>query len=296
MIHIHVVILILHHGIKIVIVGHTDGHRVRVGLTQIVSRIEGHPCLFVLIPIDGRVAIVERNTVKMVHRIFTISEEFPSIAKRLIEAGIHLRCRQTDSIARQYGWWRIEHTDSGQTALQLQMDVHHVQFIRLLDTAVVFILIVGILIDHGDDLLLGQVIDIALTADVERRQARRFLTLDDKVLLVVGQAFIFCLAYDTIFLRARIIILITIILLSGMTKRHTFYRGMMIQIGIIDHLSLTVWNTHVIEILLSEINRYAICLWVHTRIVALIVLDNILKLFAGDARIFLINCQSGIRQ
>ena len=230
MIHIHMMFLIVHHGIKFMVVGYTDGHGVRIDLGQIVSRIEGHPCLFVLIPIDGRVTIVEGRTIDMLLSLIIVGEDLPAVTKRLIESRIHLRCCQADSIARQYGGRRTQFTDSGHSTLQLQMDVHHMELISLLDTAIVFILIVGILIDHGDDLLLGHIVDIALAADIERCEPYRLLTLDDEVFLIVSQAFVNNLSENRSFMIVITIgiILIAVILRTSIVKCHGFHLNIII--------------------------------------------------------------------
>ena len=41
------------------------------------------------------------------------------------------------------------------------------------------------MVDYGDNLLLREILYVALTADVERGGLRRLLTLDDEVLLLV---------------------------------------------------------------------------------------------------------------
>ena len=66
------------------------------------------------------------------------------------------------------------------------MDVHHVALTNRGDVGTRNIaLFVVILIDHGDNLLLGQVEDVRLTADIERRGLCRRNAMDGEVGLPV---------------------------------------------------------------------------------------------------------------
>ena len=71
------------------------------------------------------------------------------------------------------------------------MDVHHVALTNRGDVGTRNIaLFVVILIDHGDNLLLGQVEDIRLAAHIERRSLGRRDTVDGEVGLPVSQAIV----------------------------------------------------------------------------------------------------------
>ena len=119
MIHIHVVCLILHHFIQVMVVGHTEQYGVRIGLTQIGLRIECHPSLLVLIPIELRLIIIERYTVAMMDSILLIGKHLPAIRQDLIETWVHSRRFQTHLVTWQYHWRCVQRTNLRCTALQL---------------------------------------------------------------------------------------------------------------------------------------------------------------------------------
>ena len=67
------------------------------------------------------------------------------------------------------------------------MNVHHMQLINQTDAITLVIsLVVGVLIDHTDDLLRRHILGVRLARDIERRGLRRLSPLDREILLIVG--------------------------------------------------------------------------------------------------------------
>ena len=280
------VILIIHDGIEVVVVGHGERNGVRISLTKIGLRVEGNIVLAILIPIDRRIVVLEGHTVTVVVGIVLCVEEFPAAGEHLVESGVHIWCLQAHGIARQHGGRRTELSDLRHTALEFEVDIDDMQFIGHLHTAVVLILIVRVLVDHGDDLLLHHIVGIRLTADVERGGLGRLLTLDDKVLLIVGHCAIFSLGelgalYDG---RATLVLvfLVAIIPLAGCRNLDGFHITGVGIIGIdINHLTTAIRCTEVDEIILGDIDIVAIVLGFYVGIVTFVVADS-LKLRVHD--------------
>ena len=235
------------------VVGHRERHGVRIGLTQPCSGVEGHPVLLVLIPINWCDVVLKRNTITVVGGIVGRSKQLPTAVEHLVETRIHIRTTETNGIARQYHRRILQLSDNRCATLQLQVDVDNVELVGLLHATTFLIFVVGILIDYGDNLLLHHVVGIRLTRDIERRGLCRLLTLNDKVLLVVGnKCFVLVVSWRqecsrtdssrSILLRVS---LVTIIVLARCRYRSNFIHtaGIGIKDILVNHLTDTVWHT-----------------------------------------------------
>ena len=123
----------------------------------------------------------------MVVGIVLIGIEFPTIDKHLIDTGSYLRSVQTNGTTRQYNWRFVQRADRRCATFQLQVDIHHMQFVSHLDITIITILIIRILIYHRNNLLLSQIADVTLTVHKECCGLSRLLSLNGKVLLMVYQ-------------------------------------------------------------------------------------------------------------
>ena len=159
------------------------------------------------------------------------------------------------------------------------------QLVGELHTTIVLILIVGVLVDHSDDLLLHHVVSVRLTADIERSGLGRLLALDDEVLLVVGHRAIFSLGDCSTLADGRavlgLIVLIAVIPLAGGREPDSLHIGGIgiVDIGI-DHLTTTVRRTEVDEVVLGNVDIVAVVLGLHMGVVTTVVADG-LKLLVG---------------
>ena len=187
MIHIEVVLLILHDGIQVVVVSHTQRHVVRIGLTQIGLRVECQPYLLVLIPVEWGAVDGEWLTIAVQHGVILVVEHLPATGQHLVKTRIHRRCLQSERVARQHGRRRVQRTNLRSTTLQLQADIQHMQLIDQAHTLTfVASLVIRVLINHADDLLRRHIFGIRLARDIERCRLRRLRALDGELLLVVG--------------------------------------------------------------------------------------------------------------
>ena len=126
----------------------------------------------------------------MVVGIVLIGIEFPTIDKHLIDTGSYLRSVQTNGTTRQDDRRFVQRANRRCATFQLQVDIHHMQFISHLDITIITILVVGVLIYHRDNLFLGQIADVTLTVHKECCGLSRLLSLNGKVLLMVYQVLI----------------------------------------------------------------------------------------------------------
>ena len=101
------------------------------------------------------------------------SKELPAAAGHLIGSGCDSRLAHRDEVARQDEVGRSDILHNRHAALERQVDVHHMALADRCHIAAGVGLIVVVLVDDGDDLLLRQVVDVALAADIERRGLRR---------------------------------------------------------------------------------------------------------------------------
>ena len=77
MIDIVVVLLIVHHLLQVMVVGHIQLHRFRIGPAKTGLCIVGNP-IVVLIPIERGLVVIERRTVIVRCGIVVVGEDFPS--------------------------------------------------------------------------------------------------------------------------------------------------------------------------------------------------------------------------
>ena len=84
MIDVEVVLLISHHFREVVIVGHADRYRIRIGLTEVSPRVEGYLVILILIPVELRFVVDKRHTIAAGFEIIRTWEEFPTIGDDLI--------------------------------------------------------------------------------------------------------------------------------------------------------------------------------------------------------------------
>ena len=123
----------------------------------------------------------------MQHSIVLAGKQFPTIGQYLIKTRIYSRSLQANSVTWQYGRWCIQRSNLRCATLQLQVDIHDMEFVHQTDTlAFVIGFIVGVLIDNTDDLLRRYILSVRLTGNIERGGLRRFRTLDREELLIVG--------------------------------------------------------------------------------------------------------------
>ena len=125
--------------------------------------------------------------------IILVGIEFPTVDKHLVDTCTYLWSVQTYSTTWQDDRWFVQRADRRCATFQLQVDIHHMQFVSHLDITIITILIIRILIYHRDNLLLSQIPDITLTVHKERCRLCRFLSLDGKELLMVYQFLIMTL-------------------------------------------------------------------------------------------------------
>ena len=105
----------------------------------------------------------------MEHSILLAVEQLPATGQNLVKTRINGGRLQSDGITRQNGRRCVQQSNLRSTALQLQVDVQHVELVDQTDTfTLVICLVVGVLINDADDLLLGDILGIRLARDIER--------------------------------------------------------------------------------------------------------------------------------
>ena len=171
-VHIVVMFLGIHHCLHVVVVGHAHGHGIRIGTTQVGLGVVGH-VVAVLIPVERIGCRVVFHTVGVAFGICLVLEELPTAAGHFIGAGGHFRLAHGVEPSGQDKVRRQDVLHNRHTALKLQVNVQHVTLADGRYIAAGVSLLVVVLIDHGDNLLLRQVVDIALACDEERRGLRR---------------------------------------------------------------------------------------------------------------------------
>ena len=169
MVDVHVVALVFigHHVGHVVIVGHSHGHSIRIGATQIALGVVSQ-IVFVLIPVELVNVRIVFHTVGMALGITLRSKEFPAATGHLIGSRCHSRLTHRDEVTRQDNLRRGDILHYRNTALERQVYVQHMALTDRCHVAAGIGLVVVVLINHGDNLLLRQVIDIALTAHIQR--------------------------------------------------------------------------------------------------------------------------------
>ena len=153
-VHVVVVLGIVKHLRQVVVVGHAHLHGVRIGLTEIglcvVSQIES-----MLVPVERISCWRIFHTVDVALGVRFLLEEFPSTTCYLVGTWRHVRLTYTDERARQHNLWSLDVLDIRNTALEHDVDVHHMALAdgRDVSTRAIALLVV-VLVDDGDNLLL----------------------------------------------------------------------------------------------------------------------------------------------
>ena len=99
---VHVVrlVLIRHYLSKIVVVGHTHGHVIRIGATGIALSVVGH-IIAILIPVERMVVRLVVNTIGVALGIALCLEQLPATASDLIGSRHDGRLAEAGEVARQ---------------------------------------------------------------------------------------------------------------------------------------------------------------------------------------------------
>ena len=126
-IHIHVVCLILHHGIKVMIVGNSQWHVVRISFTEVCLCVVSH-IVAVVVPIKLINSWYIVNTVGMVLCIADLLEYLPSTTGYFVCTRDNVWFTDTDIVTRKNHSWRLDILNCRHTALELQVEIHHVAF------------------------------------------------------------------------------------------------------------------------------------------------------------------------
>ena len=164
-----VVYLVIHHLLEVVVVGHVYRHGVGVCLAsikglRIVSDVE-----FILIPVKRLTGWCIFLTAEVALSIFLGFEQFPTATDNLIAIRVDTRHTHRDAITRQHdvGFLNIFHRRN--TVLKGHMDSHHMTLAdrRDMGTTLIAFLIV-VLVDDGDNLLLREVVEVGITAHIQR--------------------------------------------------------------------------------------------------------------------------------
>ena len=171
-------------------------YRGRVCLAQVALSIVSH-VVAILIVVHRSVVVDILRTVAVHVGISLVAVYLPSATDEFVSSRCHLRRVHTHRGAWQYCSRRQQRFDDWSTTLKLQVNVDDVHLIDEGCIAVVITcLVVGVLIHHRDNLLLGEIFYVALTAHIEGRRLRRLVTLDDEALLFVLQTTeVICIDY-----------------------------------------------------------------------------------------------------
>ena len=195
-VNIVVVVGSIHHLLQVVVVGYGDGHGVGVGLAQIGPCIVGNKVV-VLIEVEGIHVRAVLDAVDVSLGICLVVEELPSAACHLIGSGRDERLLDADGGAGQDDVGLLDVLDGGHAALELEVNIQHMALADRHDVHAFHIgLVVAILIDDGDNLLGGEVLDVGAASHIERAGLGGRLAVDGEVGLVVGEAFEGCLLDD----------------------------------------------------------------------------------------------------
>ena len=183
-VYIIVVLLGLHHLLQVVVVGHAYLYGIRIGLAEIGLGIVSH-IVVVLIPEERVGSQVVFLTVDMALSVCCCTEQLPSTTCHLVGTWCYVRLTKSYLATRQYQLRSLDVLDKRHTALEVDVDVHHMALADWCNVTACVALLVVVLIDGGDNLLLREVEDVRLTTYVERRGLGRSNTVDGEVLLIV---------------------------------------------------------------------------------------------------------------
>ena len=195
-VNIQVVLLVIHHLLQVVVVGYTHGHIVRVCLAQVCLSIVGN-VVAVLIPIERVANRRVVHAVGMVLGIALVGEQFPSAANHLVGSGRYVWRLYRYAISGQHNVGRIDIIDGGDAAPEVDMDVQHMILADGSDlrTGLVALLVV-VLINHGDNLFLREVLDVAFVSDIQRTQLLGRSAVDTEAQLFVDERRVVILTND----------------------------------------------------------------------------------------------------
>ena len=202
MVYIHVVVsvAVAHDVGDVVVVRHRERHGIRVGLTQIGLRVVCH-VVVVLIPVQWRGVVHEGLTVAVDGGILGRGEDLPTRVGDFEGTRCDGRNLHTHTGTRQHGGRSLDLTNLGYTRLELEVDVHDMALTHRHDVVTTFVaLLIVVEVDHGDDFLLLQVVEIRLARDIERRGLVGHFTVDLESCLEVDHTFIVCLVHQYILL------------------------------------------------------------------------------------------------
>ena len=180
------VVRVCHDLRQVVVVCHADRLVVRVGLAQIGLGVV-RQIVTVLVPVELVDVRQVVNTVQVVLGIADGLEELPSTTGDLVGTRGDNRLAETQLRTGQDGLRLLDVLDKRNTALEVDVDVHHMAFADGCDVTLRVGLLVVVLIDDGDDLLLREVVDVALAADVKRRDLGGRDAMDGEVALQVDK-------------------------------------------------------------------------------------------------------------
>ena len=196
MVYIIVVLLVIHHLLQVVVVGHMYRYVVREGLAQIGLGIVSQIVL-ILIEVER---IRERrvfHTIDMALGITLRIEELPTTTGNLVSTRCDVRLGDAKHRTRQDDVGCLDILHGGHTTLEVQVDVQNVALAHRRDVCTRHItLYIVVLIDHGDDLLCREVEDVGAAGHKERARLRRCQTVDREVRLFVHEVFIVTLTND----------------------------------------------------------------------------------------------------
>ena len=95
------------------------------------------------------------------------TEQLPSTTCHLVGTRCYVRLTQTNLATRQYQLRSLDVLDKRHTALEVDVDVHHMALADGRNVAVGVALLVVVLIDSGDNLLRREVEDVRLATHIE---------------------------------------------------------------------------------------------------------------------------------
>ena len=169
------------------VVGHTHLHGVRVGLTEIGLGVVGQ-IVAVLIPVKRVSGRRVFDTVDMALSVRLLLEQFPATTRYLVGTWCDVWLANTDKGSWQHNLRCLDVLDERNTALEHDVDVHHMTLTDRGDVCTRSIgLLIVILVNDSNNLLLREVEDVREAANVQRTSLCRSNTVDGEVRLPVGQ-------------------------------------------------------------------------------------------------------------
>ena len=187
-VNIIVVVLGLHHLLQVMVVGHIHLYRIRIALTADVGQTVVAHVVVVLIPVERVQGWRERNGIASALSIFLSLIQLPATASNLVGTRNDVRLAQAYIVARNDNLRSLDILHLGQTTLERDMDIHHMAFADRRDVVAQLVaLLVVVTVNHGDNLLRRQVLDIREAADIECRGLHRGLAVNGEVQLFVDQ-------------------------------------------------------------------------------------------------------------